>query len=64
VDRDDDRQRERKHAGQCADCCFARVTSSAKGSNFWRCMLAERDDAFLKYPPLPVASCGGFQAGR
>ena len=64
MDRDEDSERERAHAGQCADCRFARKTRSAKGSDFWRCTRADGDARFMKYPPLPVAGCSGFEAGR
>lgn len=47
--------------GLCADCVFARVVESARGSTFWRCSLAEQDPRFRKYPALPVRSCGGYK---
>jgi hypothetical protein len=35
---------------------------SARGSQFWRCTLSERDSRFVKYPPLPVLRCPGYAA--
>jgi len=62
MDRDEDVTGRHERAGVCATCCFARVLESAKGNEFWRCLRADEDDAFLKYPPLPVTSCAGFEA--
>ena len=47
--------------GLCTRCSHARVHTSAKGSEFWRCALADRNDAFPRYPPLPVTVCDGFR---
>jgi hypothetical protein len=33
---------------------------SDRGSEFWRCLLADVDGRFVKYPRLPVFSCEGF----
>ena len=58
----DERAEQRKRAGQCADCEFARLVNSAKGGEFWRCARADDDEAYLRYPPLPVRDCRGFRA--
>jgi hypothetical protein len=50
-------------AGLCASCRHARTQRSARGNTFWRCARAESDPRFLRYPPLPVARCGGHEAG-
>jgi hypothetical protein len=48
--------------GLCADCKFARVIESARGSTFWRCSLSEDPESgFPKYPRLPVRVCTGYQ---
>lgn len=47
--------------GLCSSCRFASVQRSARGSSFWRCRRADAEPAFLRYPPLPVKSCHGFE---
>ena len=47
-------------AGLCASCAHADVIVSSKGSSFYRCMLAEVDAAFRRYPVLPVLVCPGY----
>jgi hypothetical protein len=49
-------------AGLCERCQHSRVLRSARGSEFWRCGLHERDPRFAKYPRLPVLECDGFAA--
>ena len=51
-------------AGLCAECDHARVQRSAKGNEFWRCALADSDERFLRYPPLPVTACTGHAPGE
>jgi hypothetical protein len=48
--------------GLCSSCRHAKTVTSDKGSVFWRCLLAERDKSFSKYPQLPVLVCGGFES--
>ena len=48
--------------GQCVACRHSQPQHSAKGGTFWRCTLADDDPGFPRYPPLPVADCGGFAA--
>jgi hypothetical protein len=36
---------------------------SARGATFWRCLRADGDADFTRYPPLPVHRCGGFEEG-
>ena len=50
------------NVGLCSDCRFARVQRSERGSEFWRCRLADTDRRFLRYPPLPVDTCDGYVA--
>lgn len=52
----------RERAGECAACAHAHVTHNARGSEFWRCRRADQDPRYLKYPPLPVQVCAGFEA--
>ena len=52
-----------KDPGECRRCSHARSQRSAKGSEFWRCGLAEADERFPRYPRLPVRGCAGFERG-
>jgi hypothetical protein len=40
------------------------VQKSARGSQFRRCMRAETDERFARYPRLPVVECAGFEEPR
>ena len=51
-----------RRVGLCVRCRHAHVQRSAKDTEFWRCGLADRDERFLRYPPLPVVVCPGFEA--
>ena len=53
---------DRRDVGLCADCRHARVQETARGSRFWRCLRAESDERFLRYPALPVRVCVGHEA--
>jgi hypothetical protein len=46
--------------GLCADCLHARLIESAKGSQFLLCQLSQSDQAFPKYPRLPILACSGY----
>ncbi|HVG10164.1 MAG TPA: hypothetical protein VNM67_20845 [Thermoanaerobaculia bacterium] len=45
--------------GLCATCEHLRLVASSR-SVFVRCGLAEVDQAFFRYPPIPVVACGGY----
>jgi hypothetical protein len=47
-------------AGLCARCLHLQVLRS-KTSTFVRCALSDQDEAFPRYPPLPVHSCRGYR---
>ena len=47
--------------GLCAGCRHAVRQPGREGAVFWRCALAERDPRFVRYPPLPVLACDGFE---
>jgi len=47
--------------GLCARCRHARRQTTARGSTFWRCLRAETDPRFVRYPSLPVRECAGFE---
>ena len=47
--------------GLCATCKWVRVVKNRRGSVFLRCLRADADPRFVKYPPLPVLSCPGYE---
>jgi hypothetical protein len=47
--------------GLCLTCHWMRVVTNRRGSAFYRCALAERDPRFVRYPPLPVLACAGYE---
>ena len=47
--------------GLCFTCRWKRATTSRRGSTFFRCARAETDSRFVRYPPLPVRSCDGYE---
>jgi hypothetical protein len=49
------------YAGLCADCRFARVIRSDRGSVFFQCGKSFEDARFPKYPRLPVRQCSGYE---
>jgi hypothetical protein len=51
---------QRDAIGLCGTCKHARVITSARGSTFYLCRLAETDARFRKYPALPVLRCDGY----
>jgi hypothetical protein len=48
--------------GLCANCRHASRIVSSRGSEFWRCLRADTDRSFAKYPALPVRECRGVEA--
>lgn len=38
-----------------------RSTANRRGSVFFRCARAEDDARYVRYPPLPVRSCPGYE---
>jgi hypothetical protein len=51
-----------QRVGLCASCRYAVVVVSSRGSEFWRCLRADSDPGFPKYPTLPVRECRGVEA--
>jgi hypothetical protein len=49
--------------GLCETCSNARRVVSGKGSVFWLCRRSESDDAYPRYPALPVRTCSGYEPG-
>lgn len=50
--------------GLCRRCAHARRIVSGKGSEFWRCAVADSIAGWPKYPPLPVLRCPRFEGTR
>jgi len=49
------------HPGLCATCQYMEATETRRGGIFYRCLRAQTDASFRKYPPLPVRQCRGYQ---
>ena len=47
----------RAYAGLCADCRYARVIRSDRGTAFYQCGKSFEDSRLEKYPRLPVRAC-------
>ncbi len=47
--------------GLCFTCRWMRSTANRRSSVFFRCARAEDDARYVRYPPLPVLSCPGFE---
>ena len=48
-------------AGLCFNCRWMRSTATRRGSVFFRCARADDDARFVRYPPLPVRVCPGYE---
>jgi len=48
--------------GLCATCRWMRTVTNRRGSVFYRCGRADDDPRFVRYPPLPVLTCPGYEA--
>jgi hypothetical protein len=48
-------------AGLCASCRHVQVVTSSRESIFYRCLMADVDPAFRRYPVLPVLTCRGYE---
>ena len=47
--------------GLCFTCRWKRCTTTRRDSTFFRCARAETDGRFVRYPPLPVRACAGYE---
>ena len=47
--------------GLCATCVWVQIVENKRGSVFYRCKRADGDPNFVRYPPLPVLSCPGYE---
>jgi len=50
--------------GLCRTCRWVQVVTNRRGSTFFRCRLADTDARFVRYPPLPVLLCAGYEKAR
>ncbi len=50
--------------GLCFTCRWTRPATNRRGSTFFRCARAETDPRFVRYPPLPVRECPGYEELR
>jgi hypothetical protein len=48
-------------AGLCDTCRHQRLVRSGRGSVFTMCLKSREDDAFPKYPRVPVSQCSGYE---
>jgi hypothetical protein len=46
--------------GLCGTCRHARFIRSDRGQRFIRCSMSDADQRYMRYPPLPVAICQGY----
>jgi hypothetical protein len=49
------------HPGLCATCQHMERMETRRGGVFYRCLLAQTDLSFPKYPSLPVRRCRGYR---
>lgn len=52
---------ERQEVGLCLMCRWKRAVVNRRGSVFFRCARADSDASFVRYPPLPVLTCPGYE---
>lgn len=52
-----------QEVGLCASCQWVRIVKNRRGSVFYRCQRADTDPRFVRYPPLPVLQCPGYDRG-
>lgn len=49
-------------AGLCAGCVHGHLNETRRGTAYLRCLKAQTDARFARYPRLPVLACPGFEA--
>ena len=47
--------------GLCSVCRFVKKQDTKRGAVFYRCGRADQDPSFMKYPPIPIGQCRGFE---
>lgn len=53
-----------RSVGLCFTCRWAQTVTNRRGSTFFRCLRADTDPRFVRYPRLPMRQCEGFEEGR
>jgi hypothetical protein len=48
-------------AGLCESCIHHRIVENRRGSRFHLCERSRDDEAFPRYPALPVVACRGYE---
>jgi hypothetical protein len=46
--------------GLCGSCRHASIKGTRRGTTYLRCTRAEWDSRLVRYPPLPVLTCVGY----
>jgi hypothetical protein len=54
----------RQPAGLCDSCRHQQLVPNTRGSVFSLCRRSRVEEAFPRYPRLPVLRCPGFEPGR
>lgn len=49
-------------AGLCEACLHQQVIRNTRGSRFSLCRRSKTEDAYPRYPRVPVLRCPGFEA--
>ena len=50
-----------REVGLCATCGWVQIVRNRRDSVFYRCTRAETDARFVRYPPLPMLRCPGYE---
>ena len=50
--------------GLCGRCRSVRAQETKRGAVFYRCARADEDERFMRYPPIPVLRCEGFEESK
>lgn len=48
-------------AGLCDSCRHQRLVNTTRGSQFSLCERSKEDDAYPRYPRIPVVRCPGYE---
>jgi hypothetical protein len=56
-----DPRKQAPHLGLCASCLHRQEVRNTRGSVFSLCLRSREDDAYPRYPRLPVLECKGHE---
>ena len=48
--------------GLCDSCAHQQLVPNTRGSIFSLCLRSRTDERYPRYPPVPVASCSGYES--